>query len=245
MGISYGSLFSGFGGFDLGFDRAGWECRWQVENNEYATKILAKHWPEVERFGDIASVKELPHVDLYLCGDPCQANSAAASPHGSRSTSPAVHALRLIAKHRPRLVLRENPANVRKDAPWPWWRFRRALERLGYVVLPFRLRACCLGAEHRRERLFLLAELVDANRDGLEGWNGEAIQDIQSPAIPPRLEDRHWPHVSMRGGYRSRNGLPGYVEQVRGLGNAVCPPVAEWIATHIKNSLAPAEPVKG
>lgn len=53
MTITFGSLFAGIGGFDLGFERAGMECKWQVEIDDYATKVLAKHWPNVHRERDI------------------------------------------------------------------------------------------------------------------------------------------------------------------------------------------------
>ena len=33
--MTFGSLFAGVGGFDLGFERAGLECRWQVEINPF------------------------------------------------------------------------------------------------------------------------------------------------------------------------------------------------------------------
>lgn len=50
---TYISLFSGFGGMDLGLDRAGWECKYQVEIDPYCRKVLAKHWPHVPKHDDV------------------------------------------------------------------------------------------------------------------------------------------------------------------------------------------------
>ena len=57
--MKFGSLFSGIGGFDLGLERAGMECSWQVEIDDYCLKVLEKHWPDVRRYKD---VKELHGV---------------------------------------------------------------------------------------------------------------------------------------------------------------------------------------
>jgi len=54
--MNFGSLFAGIGGIDLGLERAGMECKWQVEIDDFCTKILEKHWPEVKRYRDVKEV---------------------------------------------------------------------------------------------------------------------------------------------------------------------------------------------
>lgn len=73
----YGSLFSGVGGLDLGLDRAGLTCAFQVENDPYARRVLNRHWPDVPKWGDITDVdwsdveRECGRVDLVAGGFPC------------------------------------------------------------------------------------------------------------------------------------------------------------------------------
>ena len=84
-GLLYGSLFAGIGGFDLGFERAGLRCGWQVEKDAFCQRVLEKHWPDVPRFGDIRDVgrKELPAVDVIIGGFPCQPFSQAGQQRGT------------------------------------------------------------------------------------------------------------------------------------------------------------------
>ena len=88
---TYGSLFAGVGGFDIGFDAASWQCGFQVEWDKHCQQVLSHHWPDVPKWGDVTEVNgaELPPVDLITFGSPCQdlslAGKRAGLVEGSRS----------------------------------------------------------------------------------------------------------------------------------------------------------------
>src|SRR6476660_8578618 len=110
--MTYGSLFSGIGGMDLGLDRAGLTCKWQVEIDPFCRKILAKHWLHVKRYGDIRTVdgRDLEPVDLLAGGFPCQDLSQAGKRAGIEGTRSGLwfEFARIIGELRPRYVLVEN-----------------------------------------------------------------------------------------------------------------------------------------
>ena len=51
--MTFGSLFAGIGGIDLGLERAGMTCKWQVEIDPWCRQVLAKHWPNVTQYEDV------------------------------------------------------------------------------------------------------------------------------------------------------------------------------------------------
>ena len=90
MAHTFGSLFAGVGGFDMGFEQAGWTIKFQVEIDPHCQKILNRHWPDVPKWGDVSTVNgaELPPVDCIIWGSPCQDMSVAgkrAGLNGERS----------------------------------------------------------------------------------------------------------------------------------------------------------------
>jgi DNA (cytosine-5)-methyltransferase 1 len=227
MTVTVGSLFSGIGGLDLGLERAGMKVLWQCEIDPFCRRVLRKHWPMTWIFNDVKTILQdekfiaLPKVDLICGGDPCQENSGARQLHAATQPSLGQDFIDIVRHLRPQFVLRENPSAVRKDAPWPWWRFRSELEEIGYGVLPFRLRSCCLGGEHRRDRVWVFASLQDPMQKRLQ--RRRIGREKESP-----IEQKSRPtnHGSNRGilsprVVRSLAEIPGGVDRGKALGNSV------------------------
>ena len=154
-----GSLFSGIGGLELGLEWAGvGETVWQVEQDPYCLAVLAKHWPEAQRFTDVRDVgaHNLPPVDVICGGFPCQDISYAgkgAGLSGSRSGLWYEYA-RIVREMGPRYVVVENVAAL----------LTRGLDAVlgtladcGYDAEWSRIAAADVGAPHLRNRIFLLA----------------------------------------------------------------------------------------
>ena len=54
--LQVGELFAGIGGIGLGLEMTGgFAVKWQVEIDEYATKVLEKNWPEAKRWDDVTT----------------------------------------------------------------------------------------------------------------------------------------------------------------------------------------------
>jgi DNA-cytosine methyltransferase len=105
-------MFSGIGGFDLGFERAGFRIAWCIEFDKAAQAVLRKRFPHAKIYGDIREVDalELERVDVICGGFPCQDLSVAGKRAGlSGSRSGLFHeAIRIVRAIKPAIVLLEN-----------------------------------------------------------------------------------------------------------------------------------------
>jgi DNA (cytosine-5)-methyltransferase 1 len=154
--LTVGSLFAGIGGFDLGLERTGgFTIRWQVEIDEYCRQVLAKHWPDVPRFGDIRTVLDVEPVDVLCGGFPCQDLSSAGRREGIDGENSVLWAefARIIRLVRPRYIIVENvPALLKRGMG----RVLADLAGYGYDAEWQCIPAAAFGAPHYRNRLFII-----------------------------------------------------------------------------------------
>ena len=185
--MTFGSLFAGIGGFDLGLERAGMECRWQVEIDDYASRVLAKHWPHVTRWGDVRTFPPGPadewRVDLICAGVPCQPVSHAGKQKGADDERWMWgEALRVVADIQPTFFVAENPIGIlNHDGGRTFRGLLRAIASVGYVCEWHVIAASDVGAPHRRQRVWLVAHAESiCGRSRL--CQAQPIQDRHEPA---------------------------------------------------------------
>lgn len=168
--MTFGSLFAGIGGFDLGLERAGMECRWQVEIDDYASRVLAKHWPHVTRWGDVRTfppgTADEWRVDLICAGVPCQPVSHAGKQKGADDERWMWgEALRVVADIQPTFFVAENPIGIlNHDGGRTFRGLLRAIASVGYVCEWHVIAASDVGAPHRRQRVWLVAHADGVSR---------------------------------------------------------------------------------
>src|ERR1019366_6369673 len=81
--MSVTGLFSGIGGFELAFQRAGFESELLVEIDSSAASVLKARFPEAELRGDVLDLDDLPaRTTILTAGFPCQNLSMAGDKSG-------------------------------------------------------------------------------------------------------------------------------------------------------------------
>lgn len=199
------SLFSGTGALDIAVQAVFggdvvWHCQYEPpdkkgreDKNQYAARILARHWPTVPNLGDVtkvdwqAVIEEHGPVDIVTGGFPCTDVSSAGQRAGLASGTRSglwSHMAYAISILQPRLVIIENvegllsaPADrglgLDAEALEEEARAGRILRALGAVLgdlatLGFHAEWACVaasevGAPHRRKRVIIYAWPADAD----------------------------------------------------------------------------------
>lgn len=160
--MKIGSLFAGIGGFDLGFERQGFECAWQCEIDKYANQVLENHWPEVKRYNDIRQLTKPEYVDVVCGGFPCQDLSVAGNRTGLSGHRSGLffELARVIDEVRPKWFVLENvPGLLSSKGGEDMQTVLETLVECGYHVAYRVLDSQNFGVAQRRKRVFIVGSL--------------------------------------------------------------------------------------
>jgi DNA-cytosine methyltransferase len=180
MTLRHASFFSGVGGLDLGFHRAGIETVSFSEIDPYASTVLGERFPEVPNLGDISRIdaKEVPNAEVWSGGFPCQDLSVAGRRKGFEDgtrSSLAFTYLDLVERRRPRWVVLENvPGLFSSNGGRDFARLIREMVDLGYGLSWRTLDARFFGVPQRRRRVFIVA----ANDEAFGGFGAERAAEV-------------------------------------------------------------------
>lgn len=235
---THGSLFSGIGGIDLGFQWAGIETLWQVERDPFCQRVLGKNFPKAQRFSDVrlCGRHNLEQVDVISGGFPCQNISVEGNRKGLDGEKSRLwfEQARIIRELRPAWVLIENVSRLLHTEGD---RILAEMEAAGYECWPFVLGAREVGATHKRSRAWILCHRADADGHGsavepmgilppeavremagaVEGWNHRA-RELASGTVG--IKGDAYARIA-----REDYGLSDWLDRHKALGNAVVPQI--------------------
>lgn len=204
------ALFAGAGGGILGGHLLGWKTVCAVEREPYAASVLMQRQndgilPPFPIWDDVCTFDGRPWrglVDVVSGGFPCQAFSTAAA---GRNNAPDLwpEMRRIVADVTPRIVYAENVSAKAINAAGD------DLESLGYQTKAVSFSAADVGADHERQRYWLLAYTDDA---------GELLREQYAKMA--KLSDMAsgvW--SSYAGESRVSNGVADRMDRIKATGN--------------------------
>jgi DNA (cytosine-5)-methyltransferase 1 len=228
--LTHIDLFSGILGFALAAKWAGFKTVVFCEKDEFCKKVIKKQWPGAQIIDQIEEFngRKYKGATLVTGGFPCQPFSSAGRKRGEnddRFLWPEM--LRVVSEVGPDWVIAENVINI---AHMVLARCENDLEAKGYEAQSFDIPACACGLSTMERHIWIVA----ARRSKfLEGSSERCISRKQrifsrirrtnnqsSKRFPP-IPDLCRPIL-----YRSRKGIPNFVDRHKALGNAIVPQVA-------------------
>ncbi|NOU57201.1 DNA cytosine methyltransferase [Brevibacillus borstelensis] len=187
------SMFSGCGGMDLGFHKAGFEIVWANDINPDACETYSKNiGPIIE--GDINDipVPDIKNLDVLLAGFPCQPFSNAGNRKGTNEERGTLYksTLKYVSELRPKIVMMENVRgllSIKTDKGYLIQEICEELKGMGYEVHFKLVNASDYGVPQNRLRVIIVGVSLEhqlgkfqfpAPIDGLDLSIGNCIKDI-------------------------------------------------------------------
>ena len=160
-------LFSGIGGFALGFQRAEYKFteHYFSEINKKAIANYKHNFPNAKYIGDITSIHggDFTGIDIITFGSPCQDFSLAGKRKGLKGTKSSLikYAITLIAQFRPSVFIWENVKGAfSSNAGADFWAILQAFANIGGYTIEWQLLNTSWVLPQNRERIYLIGHLA-------------------------------------------------------------------------------------
>ena len=159
-------LFSGIGGFALGFQKAGYQFteHYFSEIDKHAIANYKHNFPHAKYIGDITSIHggDFTDIDIITFGSPCQDFSLAGRRAGLKGAKSSLieHAIALIAHVRPGLFVWENvKGTFSSNAGADFWAIIKTLANIGGYTIEWQLLNTKWLLPQNRERIYLIGHI--------------------------------------------------------------------------------------
>ena len=176
-------LFSGIGGFSLGFQRAGYQFseHYFSEIDKHAIANYKYNFPHAKYIGDITTLHggDFTDIDIITFGSPCQDFSLAGRREGLKGAKSSLiqHAIALIAHIRPGLFVWENVKGAfSSNAGADFWAIIKAFANIGGYTIEWQLLNTSWLLPQNRERIYLIGHLGGKSIPGVFPF-GEIAKD--------------------------------------------------------------------
>ena len=167
-------LFSGIGGFHLGFEKAGFKVKsYFSEIDKHAIAVYKHKFKDAEYVGSVIDIdgNKLPRIDLITFGSPCQDFSLAGKRKGmgGERSSLVLEAIRLIDECRPSVFVWENvKGTFSSNNGADFAAILQAFANIGGYRLEWQLLNTSWVLPQNRERVYLVGYSTKPGRN----WRG-------------------------------------------------------------------------
>lgn len=209
------SLFSGIGGFDLGFSNAGFDIVWANDFDKYACETFKANISKNIVGGDINEhLDEIPEHDILIGGFPCQPFSTLGKLKGFDDERGTLFFTikEIITKHHPKVVVLENVKNIiNHDNGNTFRKIKEELEELEYVVYYKVLNTADFGIPQRRNRVYIVALRKGAFKDvPFEYPKPKKLEITVQDLLDETVDEKYFISKTMIGTILG-NGTKGYI----------------------------------